>query len=106
MAQPPRPLNMLAQLEATPIKKKLLEELRQQLAKDLGIPLSEIPQSNLPTWLGAWLFEHAAELNLAQLLYKIDLEPFEGNDFDQLAQRIVEREAQKVFFRAQYSGNL
>ncbi len=90
-------------------KPQLKEALRQQLAKDLRLSVEQIPEKDLLVWLSHWLQEHTQQL--AEVLYRIDLSekkvqapPQRG--FEQLALQILEREAQKVIFRAQYSGKL
>ena len=90
-------------------KPQLKKALRQQLAKDLRLSVEQIPEKDLLVWLSHWLQEHTHQL--AEVLYRIDLsekkvqaQPQRG--FEQLALQILEREAQKVIFRAQYSGKL
>lgn len=89
-----------------PQKAFLLNELRGQLAKDLQLDLIDIPQENLQYWLAEWLHENLADLDLPQLLYRVDLAITAKENPEQLAQALLEREAQKVLFRAQYSGRI
>lgn len=89
-----------------PQKVFLLNELRGQLAKDLHLDLIDIPQENLQFWLAEWLHENLADLDLAQMLYRVDLAITAKESPEDLAQALLEREAQKVLFRAQYSGRI
>lgn len=92
--------------ELWPTKIFLKDELRHQIAKDLGLNPKEVPEENLLMWLSKWLNDHFAEVDLAQLIYRIDLNAPSAERPEELAQAILEREAQKVIFRAQYSGKL
>lgn len=86
----------------------LLPNLRAQLAKDLGLDMEAVPKRDLLAWLADFMEQYIAQNgDLAHLLYRIDLD--QGNisyHSQELAQQILEREAQKVIFRAQYSGKL
>jgi len=106
MAESPRSINFLAQIEQSPSKGYLLNSLRQQLAKDLALEITAIPESGLLVWLKSWLDQHLSDLDLGQLLYTIDLTEKGYETSYKLAKAILEREAQKVIFRAQYSGKL
>ncbi|QNR25478.1 hypothetical protein [Croceimicrobium hydrocarbonivorans] len=94
------------QLKQVPAHLNLLEDLRAQLAKDLGIELMEVPNQNLLEWLNKWLEANLYKIDLAQLLYRIDLEILSAERPQEIAEKILEREAQKVIFRAQYSGRI
>lgn len=87
-------------------KNQLLESLRAQLAKDLQLELEQIPHQKIDQWLGQWLDSQMAKIDLAQILYRIDLPLETAMSTENLALRILEREAQKVIFRAQYSGRI
>lgn len=93
-------------IDLSPQKAFLLEDLRAQLAKDLHLPLEAIPHRDLLNWLSDWFNRHLGKLDLSELLYRIDLNPLPSADAEELAGRILEREAQKVIFRAQYAGRL
>ncbi len=97
-------MNSLQKIEASPQRISLLEELRQQVAKDLNLETKEIPKVQLLPWLETWLDKNLGKLDLASLLYRIDLQEKAHPDSHSLAKAILEREAQKVIFRAQYSG--
>lgn len=90
-------------------KQSLKQMLRKQLSKDLNISMESIPEGGaLLNWLSTFLNNCAfSEHDLAQLLYTIDVDqnkvPHSFTNQD-LAQCILEREAQKVYFKAQYSG--
>lgn len=91
----------------------LLEELRRQLAKDLGLSAQEdlLKAENLPAALEAHLAQRAQQnqQELAQLCYRIDLAEAQvrtTKSFEALARLILEREAQKVLLRAQLAGRL
>ncbi len=99
-------MNYLQQLEASPHKRDLKEALRAQLAKDLGIELVQVPADNLLVWLEKWFDQSINQLDLQQLLYRIDLRESAMSSSYELSRAILEREAQKVIFRAQYSGHL
>lgn len=99
-------MNFLAQIEHSPKRINLVESLRQQLAKDLSIDPSEVPVKELEQWLESWLDDHLKSIDIAHLLYRIDLAEKAYADSKSLAIAILEREAQKVIFRAQYSGKL
>ncbi len=92
--------------ELWPTKIFLKDELRHQIAKDLGLSPEEVPEEDLLLWLSNWLNNHFAEIDLAQLMYRIDLNKPSAERPEELAQAILEREAQKVIFRAQYSGKI
>jgi len=92
--------------ELWPSKIFLKDELRHQIAKDLGISPDEVPEEDLLAWLSDWLNDHFSEIDLAQLIYRIDLGITSAERPEELAQAILEREAQKVIFRAQYSGKI
>lgn len=87
-------------------KNQLLEAFRSQLAKDLQLDLAQIPHQEIDSWLKQWLDEQLPTLDLAQLLYRIDVPFGLGMNTNDLALTIIEREAQKVIFRAQYSGKI
>lgn len=84
----------------------LLPELRAQLAKDLDLDIPSIPEENLLSWLSTWIAEEWNRRDWAQLCYRIDLNRIATERPSDLARRILEREAQKVIFRAQYSGRI
>jgi len=94
------------QLKQVPAHLNLLEDLRAQLAKDLSIELMEVPNQKLLEWLSEWLEANLNKIDLAQLLYRIDLEILSAERPREIAEKILEREAQKVIFRAQYSGRI
>jgi hypothetical protein len=109
MAQSPRSLNInLALLESHPKKEWLLSNFYQQLAKDLPCDLAEIPTVDLKEWLYRWLEEYGAKgQSLLDLFYRIDLdEKFLRSGKQIIADGILKREAIKVYFRAQYSGEI
>jgi hypothetical protein len=109
MAQSPRSLNInLALLESHPKKEWLLRNFYQQLAKDLDCELSDIPKIGLKEWMYRWLEEYAAQgQSLIDLFYRIDLdEKFLRSGRQSIADGILKREAIKVYFRAQYSGEI
>lgn len=87
-------------------KNQLLESLRAQLAKDLHLELAQIPHQNIDQWLSQWLDSQMAKIDLVQILYRIDLPLETAMSTKNLALSILEREAQKVIFRAQYSGRI
>ncbi len=84
----------------------LKKEIRSQLAKDLQLELKDVPEENLASWLENWLIQNLEKLDLANLLYRVDIEPRAMQNPHILTIAILEREAQKVIFRAQYSGRL
>lgn len=86
----------------------LLPNLRAQLAKDLGLDMEAVPKRDLLAWLEDFMAQYIAQNgDLAHLLYRIDLDQSNiSHHSHELAQQILEREAQKVIFRAQYSGKL
>ena len=86
----------------------LLPDLQAQLAKDLDLENTAVPAKDLITWLDKYLQDFIAQGgNLAQLLYRIDLDQTGiRHNTKELALQILERQAQKVIFRAQYSGKL
>lgn len=94
----------LSIIESSPERDRqnLLKELRSQIAKDFQIPLTSVPQSQMLNWLEAWLDKYLDQLDLAQILYRVDLEEKSYENTEILAQAIMEREAQKVIFRSQY----
>jgi hypothetical protein len=100
----------LSIIKQHPKKEQLYQELKNQLAKDLGLTVQEIKDKheNLLEWLTEYLEkEMLARPELNQRLYQIDLPqnaPYHNSE--QLALAILSREAHKVLFRAQYSGKL
>lgn len=84
----------------------LLPELRAQLAKDLTLNLKDIPEENLLSWLSTWVEKEWNKQDWVQLFYRIDLHLTSAERPEEIAQAILEREAQKVIFRAQYSGRI
>lgn len=85
----------------------LLPELREQLAKDLDLDSGQVPKESLLDWLSDWLEQRIAQPGLLQQLYKVDLsENHTYSNVAQLAQAVLNREAQKVLFRAQMRGDL
>lgn len=84
----------------------LLPELRAQLAKDLALDNHAIPEESLLSWLSTWVSEEWNHQDWAQLFYRIDLNLTSAERPEDIAQSILEREAQKVIFRAQYSGRI
>lgn len=85
----------------------LKQELRQQLAKDLALRLEELPNEGLLNWLKDWLGQRQDEPALLQCLYRVDLpENLDFSSAEDWAWAILEREAQKVLFRAQMRGDL
>lgn len=99
-------MSYLEQVRQSPQRQNLALDLREQLAKDLELNLTDIPEEALSDWLSNWLASQIESLALDQLLYRIDLPEKTYSQLDELAQAILEREAQKVIFRAQYSGRL
>lgn len=91
-------------------QRRLSDLLRRQLAKDLQLPLREIPGENLIRYLRdqvAELMRHPE--NLAALCYRIDIHEeamAPTADAEALAMLILEREASKIIFREQYAGRL
>lgn len=94
------------QIESLSKEQNLLPELRAQLAKDLQLDLDSVPQFNLQEWLSDWVEKEWNRQDWAQLFYRIDLRVASAERPEEIAQSILEREAQKVIFRAQYSGRL
>lgn len=84
----------------------LLPELRAQLAKDLALDINAIPEESLLSWLSTWVAEEWNHQDWAQLFYRIDLNLTSAERPEDIARSILEREAQKVIFRAQYSGRI
>jgi hypothetical protein len=97
----PKPLTYL-ELQQPQLK----EALRRQLAKDLNLRLQDLPKQNLAQWLGQYLATQGS--TLPRLLYQIDISERMDlpENFAMLAQKILEREAQKVLFREQFAGRL
>lgn len=94
------------QLQGLGKEQNLLPELRAQLAKDLQVDLDSVPQFNLQDWLSNWIEKEWNRQDWPQLLYRIDVRVASAERPEEIAQSILEREAQKVIFRAQYSGRL
>lgn len=80
--------------------------MRLQIAKDLSLDVDLVPEKELESWLSEWIEIQGDQLDWLQLLYRIDLEFKSAESTWSLANRILEREAQKVIFRAQYSGRI
>lgn len=100
-------------LQKHPQRQYLLDQLRRQLAKDLGLSAQEdlLTAENLPATLEAHLARRAQQnqQDLRQLCYRIDLaeeKVQQAGDFEALAWLILEREAQKVLLREQMAGRL
>jgi hypothetical protein len=109
MAQSPRPLNInLALLASHPKKEWLLNNFYKQLAKDLSCELTEIPKEGLKKWMYEWLVDYEAKgHSRLDLFYRIDLdEQFLRRGNQSIAEAILKREAIKIYFRAQYSGEI
>lgn len=90
-------------------KASLKEAFALQLAKDLQVPVQNLPQENWQPWLSAHLKKHLKDL--PTLLYRVDISEQQlyntaPRNTDHLAQLILERVAQKVIFKAQYAGRL
>jgi len=94
------------QIQSLSNQLNLLTELRLQIAKDLSLDVDLIPEKELESWLSQWIEIQGNHLDWLQLLYRIDLEFKSAESTWSLANRILEREAQKVIFRAQYSGRI
>jgi hypothetical protein len=87
----------------------LQEAFAQQLAKDLQVALEDLPQKDWLSWLSAFLGSRPQDL--AVFLYRVDISEQQllsraPQSTEELAQLILEREAQKVIFKAQYAGKL
>ncbi len=94
------------QIQSLSRQYNLVPELRAQIAKDLGIALAEVPEKELVEWLRNWIEAEANKQDWAQVLYRIDLQIPSAERPEEWALAILEREAQKVIFRAQYSGRI
>lgn len=99
-------MNALETIEQHPKRPELRTILRAQLAKDLRVSLTDVPEKDLLLWLEGYLDElENKSANLPPLLYRIDLpEALVIESTEVLAQRILLREAEKVLFRWQYSS--
>ena len=109
MAGPSRILNELNTLQLRHPQADLWAELLEQVRKDIGLePPFKKDGDNLVNWLADALEEEIIpEGRLGEVLYRVDLpEASLAARPQELAIRIIEREGQKVIFRAQYSGRL
>jgi hypothetical protein len=87
----------------------LKEAFALQLAKDLQVPVQNLPQENWQPWLSQHLENHIKDLPV--FIYRVDISEQQikssaPRNTDHLAQLILERVAQKVIFKAQYAGKL
>jgi len=87
------------------------DQLIAQLEKDLGITFSSLKGSVIFSESHALVQKKAENQTLGELLYRIDLGEGKAQNCMQaespiecLTKAILQREAQKVFFRIQYSS--